>query len=52
MLNKQQLDELHQIILEEYNHDLSLAEVAKIGNDLVSAVKLLAKIQARPDWFI
>lgn len=49
MLSNELLLELKTIIKEEYDRDLSMAEVSKIGNDLVDTFKLLAKIDKRAD---
>ena len=44
MVSKELLNELKNIIKEEYGPDLSMAEISKIGNGLVNAFDILAKI--------
>lgn len=44
MISQKLLEELHDIIKDEYGIDLTLAETSKIGNDLVSAFEILIKI--------
>ena len=44
MVSKKLLNELKDIIKEEYGLNLSMAEISKIGNDLVNAFDILAKI--------
>lgn len=44
MLSQQLVKELQTIITEEYGVDLELAQVTKIGNDLVDYYDLLAQI--------
>lgn len=44
MVSQQLLEELQQIISEEYGQDLKIEEVSQIGNNLVGYFDLLAKI--------
>ena len=41
------IQELRQILKEDYAKNLTQAEVAKLANDLVGYFNLLAKIQGR-----
>lgn len=47
MLNKELLDELKIILLEDYGLELTDDEVAKLSRNVVGYFSLLAKIQAR-----
>jgi hypothetical protein len=47
MLSRTLLNELKQILQEDYNLLLTDEEVAKLGNNLVGYFTLLAKIQNR-----
>ena len=46
MISEKLTKELQEIIKDEYGVDLSLAETAKVGNDLVESFDILARI----DW--
>lgn len=47
MLNKELLDELKIILLEDYGLELTDDEVAKLSRNVVGYFSLLAKIQHR-----
>lgn len=44
MVSQQLLNELQQIIKEEYGQDLEIGKVSEIGNGLVGYFDLLAKM--------
>lgn len=44
MLKKETIESLMQIIKEEYNRDLTMAQAANISNTLVDYYQLLMKI--------
>ena len=48
-LSKEKVAELQQIIKEDYEKELTSAEVEEIANGLVSYFGLLAKIRHRMD---
>lgn len=49
MIAKKDLLELQAIIAEEYNRNLSLGEIEKIGNNLISFFSLVLKNKNQND---
>jgi hypothetical protein len=49
ILSQQLLDELREIIKEEYGQDLEMKKISQIGNSLVGYFDLLAKINHRDE---
>jgi hypothetical protein len=47
MLSNATIQELRQIILEDYGQEISMTEASEIANDLVGYFDLLAKIYHR-----